>query len=218
MHSVTRTRAKICGITRPEDARLAATLGADALGVVFYEGSRRAVTLEQGRMIREVMPVMTTLVALFVDPEPAEVRAVLDAVSPDCLQFHGEEAAEFCESFGRPYMKALRVRPGLDILKAAQTYPSASAILLDAWHPTEAGGTGRQFDWRVARALNAELPGRVVLAGGLAPGNVAEAIRLVGPWAVDVSSGVESAPGIKSPDKLNEFFREVYRVHAADSE
>lgn len=213
-----RTRTKICGITRPEDARLAATLGADALGVVFYEGSRRAVTLEQGRRIREAVPAMTTLVALFVDPEPAQVRTVLEALSPDCLQFHGEEPAAFCESFGRPYMKALRVRPDLDVQQAAQAYPSASAILLDAWHPSEAGGTGRQFDWQVACDLNARLPGRVVLAGGLAPGNVAEAIRLVGPWAVDVSSGVESAPGIKSPDKLNEFFREVYRVHAADSE
>lgn len=215
---MSRTRTKICGITRPEDARLAATLGADALGVVFYEGSRRAVTLEQGRLIREAVPAMTTLVALFVDPEPAQVHAVLETLSPDCLQFHGEESAAFCESFGRPYMKAVRVRPGLDVQRTAQAYPSASAILLDAWHPSEAGGTGRRFDWQVARALNAELPGRVVLAGGLAPANVAEAIRLVDPWAVDVSSGVESAPGIKSPDKLSEFFREVYRVHAADSE
>ncbi|MEX1197050.1 MAG: phosphoribosylanthranilate isomerase [Pseudohongiellaceae bacterium] len=215
---MTRTRTKICGLTRPEDARLAATLGADALGVVFYAGSRRAVTLEQARAIRDVVPAMTTLVALFVDPDPAEVRAVLDAVSPDCLQFHGDEPVSFCESFGRPYMKALRVRPDLDVQRAARTYPSASAILLDAWHPTEAGGTGRQFDWQVARDLSAELPDRVVLAGGLSPDNVAEAIRLVDPWAVDVSSGVESAPGIKSPDRLNQFFREVYRVHAADDE
>jgi phosphoribosylanthranilate isomerase len=146
------------------------------------------------------------------------VRAVLEAVSPDCLQFHGEEPVAFCESFGRPYMKALRVPPGKDVPRAAQAYPSASAILLDAWHPREAGGTGRRFDWQVACEVNEVLPGRVVLAGGLAPDNVAEAIRLVDPWAVDVSSGVESAPGIKSPDKLNEFFREVHRVHAADNE
>ncbi|MGM0634017.1 MAG: phosphoribosylanthranilate isomerase [Pseudomonadota bacterium] len=215
---MTRTRIKICGIMNPDDALLATRGGADAIGVVFYEGSRRAVTLEQARKIRAATPAMTTLVALFVDPDSSLVESVLDAIAPECLQFHGDESPEFCTSFGRPHMKALRVRPGLDVRERALHYGAAKAILLDAWHPTEAGGTGQRFDWDVARSLASELPDRVVLAGGLDSQNVADAIRLVDPWAVDVSSGVEQTPGRKCPDKLTNFFREVHRVNAADNE
>jgi len=215
---VTRTRVKICGITQPGDAVAAARLGADAIGIVFHEPSARSVSPEQARAIRQALPAMTTLVALFVDPGRERVASVLDAVAPDCLQFHGDESAGFCQSFGIPYMKALRGRPELDVERLARDHESASAILLDAWHPVEAGGTGTTFDWQVARTLAGQLPDRVVLAGGLTPDNVGEAIRLVGPWAVDVSSGVESAPGRKCPDGLHAFFREVYRVHAADKQ
>lgn len=204
-----RARIKICGITRTQDARLAADLGADALGLVFYAGSKRAISLQQARAIRESLPAFVSLIGLFVDPEEAEVRAVLDTVHLDGLQFHGNEQAEFCLRFGVPYIKAVRVRPDVDPLQQAAQHPRAAAILLDAWDPHLMGGTGQEFDWTVARDVVEHSAVPVVLAGGLRADNAAQAIKDVAPWALDLSSGVESEPGVKDPAKLKAFFDEV---------
>ncbi|MES3008109.1 MAG: phosphoribosylanthranilate isomerase [Pseudomonadota bacterium] len=207
-----RTRVKICGLTSPEDALLAAECGADAVGLVFYSKSTRAVTAVQARSIRRVLPAFVSAVGLFVNPTEEEVRAVLQYVHLDCLQFHGEESAEFCASFDMPYMKAIRVRPELDVISAIARYSTSSAILLDSYDKHSAGGTGIAFDWRIARQCVAEASAKIVLAGGLNAVNVAEAIRLVAPYAVDVSSGVESEPGRKSGERMSSFFNEVYSV------
>jgi phosphoribosylanthranilate isomerase len=203
---------KVCGITRPEDARLAAKLGADALGMVFYAGSKRAVSLEQAEHIRTIVPAFVSVVGLFVNPTKKEVESVLAGVHLDCLQFHGDESPEFCASFSVPYMKAIRVAPGLDVPALIRNYSSACAILLDAWDPVQAGGTGKQFDWSLAEQCvqQSDLP--IVLAGGLEAANAAQAISQVRPWALDVSSGVESEPGVKDPQRLTAFFDEVNRV------
>lgn len=207
-----RTRVKICGLTSVEEALQAVALGADAIGLVFYAKSSRAITLEQARAIRAALPAFVCAVGLFVNPSADEVRATLAQVPLDCLQFHGDEDAGFCASFGRPYMKAIRVKPGLDVDKEIQKYPDSCAILLDSYSATSAGGTGEVFDWSVAQRsveLSA-LP--IVLAGGLSSANVAEAIKVVRPYAVDVSSGVESAPGRKSEQRMKALFNEVYSV------
>jgi phosphoribosylanthranilate isomerase len=218
---VPRTRVKICGITRPDDAREATRLGADALGLVFYAGSKRAISVAQAQVIQSVTPVFVTLVGLFVNPEPDEVRTILRALRLDCLQFHGDEDAAFCESFGVPYMKAIRVRtqPGgaheaiealvKNTLQEASGHPNARAILLDAYDAAQPGGTGKQFDWSVARRCVQQSAVPVVLAGGLTAANAAQAINEVRPWALDLSSGVESEPGLKDPLKLQAFFNEV---------
>lgn len=211
-----RTRVKICGITRPDDARRAAWLGADALGLVFYPPSKRAVSPAQAAVIASVTPVFVSMIGLFVNPDKNDVREVLKQVRLDCLQFHGDEDATFCESFGMPYMKAVRVKPGqsglTDPLQEAAAHPRASAILLDAFDAQQPGGTGKQFDWEVARRCVEHCSVPVVLAGGLKAANVAQAITQVRPWALDLSSGVESEPGLKDPDKLQDFFQEVNRV------
>lgn len=209
-----RTRVKICGITRVSDARLAAELGADALGLVFYAGSKRVVSIRQAQQIRAAVPVMVSLVGLFVNPLRQQVDEVLTAVHLDCLQFHGDETPEFCASFGLPYMKAVRVAPGLDPaeLIAAHTAAGACAVLLDAWDPVRPGGTGKQFDWSLAEQCVQRSALPIVLAGGLEAANAAQAIRQVRPWALDLSSGVESEPGVKSPERLHAFFDEVNRV------
>lgn len=207
-----RTRVKICGITRPEDALLASQLGADALGLMFYAGSKRVINMEQARAIRAVVPAFVSLVGLFVNPSQQEVETVLAGVHLDCLQFHGDESPEFCNSFGLPYLKALRVAPGLDVPALITQYSTACAVLLDAWDPVQAGGTGKQFDWSLAAQCvqQSELP--IILAGGLHAENAARAIKQVRPWALDLSSGVESEPGLKDPQRLTAFFDEVNRV------
>ncbi len=211
-----RTRVKICGVTRPADARLAAQLGADALGLVFYAGSKRAVSIEQAQQIRAVVPAFVSLVGLFVNPTQKHVESVLADVHLDCVQFHGDETPAFCASFGVPYVKALRMAPSLsvadDVLALIDQYATASGILLDAWDPLQAGGTGKQFDWSLAAQCvqQSELP--IILAGGLEAGNAALAIDQVRPWALDLSSGVESEPGLKDPQRLTAFFDEVNRV------
>jgi phosphoribosylanthranilate isomerase len=202
------TRIKICGITRVEDGLLAARAGADAIGLVFAP-SPRHVSLGQARAIVEALPPFVTSVALFVNPAAAEVEAVLEAVRPDCLQFHGEEPPEFCAGFGRPWLKAVRVRAGTDLLQSAARYAEASGLLLDAYSPAAHGGTGERFDWGL---IPADLPRPVVLAGGLTPANVAEAVRSVRPWAVDVSSGVESGKGIKDAALIAAFINEVKSI------
>jgi phosphoribosylanthranilate isomerase len=204
-----RTRVKICGLTQPADVRAAVAAGADAIGLVFYPPSPRAVTPALARELCALVPPFVTLVGLFVDESPAGVRRVLDEVPLDCLQFHGEEPPAFCAGFGRRWIKALRMRPGLEssaLLAQVRDYREAAGILLDTYDPGRPGGTGAAFDW--AR-IPPELAPGIVLAGGLDPENVAEAIALVHPYAVDVSGGVESAKGVKDPDKIHAFMQGV---------
>lgn len=204
-----RTRIKICGITRPEDGLAAARLGVDAVGLVFHERSPRRVDAQAAARVVDALPPFCDAVALFVDPPAARVREVLESMRIGLLQFHGDESPEFCRGFGVPYMKAVRVRPDTDLEAMALRYGDAAALLLDAWHPELPGGTGTSFPWR---ALPAGLPCPVMLAGGLHAGNVGEAIRTVRPYGVDVSSGVESGPGIKDADRIAGFVRAVMRT------
>ncbi|RCX32177.1 phosphoribosylanthranilate isomerase [Thioalbus denitrificans] len=204
-----RTRVKICGITRVDDAREAVRLGADAIGLVFHPPSPRHVNQRQAREIRAVVPAFVTVVGLFVDAEPERVREAVAAVPLDLLQFHGAEPPEYCRSHGRPYMKAVRMREGIDLHSECARYGDAAALLVDTYRPGVAGGTGETFDWsRIPRDLGLPL----VLAGGLAPGNVDAAVRQVRPYAVDVSGGVEAAKGIKDPAKMQAFIRGVSRA------
>jgi phosphoribosylanthranilate isomerase len=200
-----RTRVKICGITRVEDALEAARAGADAIGLVFAP-SPRLVEIPHAAMLRRALPPFVASVALFVNPSRAAVEQVIAEVGPDWLQFHGEESPEFCSAFDRPYFKAARVRPGLNLLEYAALYADAHALLLDAWLPDAHGGTGHRFDWGL---IPADLPKPVILAGGLEAGNVGAAVAQVRPWAVDVSSGVESGKGIKDAARIAAFMKEV---------
>jgi len=195
-------RVKICGITRSEDMRAACEAGADALGFVFYAKSPRHVEIEQASALVAALPPFVTSVGLFVDAEPEFVRQVLKKVPLDLLQFHGSESPDECRGFARPYLKAVRVRPGADLLKYAADYHDALGLLLDAYVPGVPGGTGERFDWNL---VSAHFPMPIVLSGGLTPENVAEAIRQVKPWAVDVSSGVEARPGVKDAAKVAAF-------------
>lgn len=201
-----RTRIKICGITSVDDALRCAEAGADAVGLVFYPPSPRNVTLERAAEIARALPPFVPAVALFVDPTPSEVEAVLERCPVGALQFHGDEPPELCERFGRPYLKALRVRRQVDLLESLRPYEAASGWLLDAFHEGAYGGTGTVFDWDL---VPSGLPRPVVLSGGLTPENVAEAVRRVRPWAVDVSSGVEAAKGIKDPARVAAFIAGV---------
>jgi phosphoribosylanthranilate isomerase len=200
-----RTRVKICGITRPGDARAAAEAGADAIGLVFYPPSPRFLAVERAVEIRDALPPFVQTVALFVNADAAQVSQVLGRVKPSLLQFHGDETPEFCRQFGVPYVKAARVRQGLDLIEYLRPFASAAAWLLDSF--VEAyGGVGERFDWSlVPRRLERPL----ILSGGLERGNVAEAVRKLRPWGVDVSSGVESAKGIKDAAKIAAFIAEV---------
>ncbi|AVY94968.1 phosphoribosylanthranilate isomerase [Microvirgula aerodenitrificans] len=200
-------RIKVCGLTRAQDAHDCARLGVDAIGLVFYPDSPRHVTLEQARAVVAALPPFVSVVALFVDPAPAQVEAVLAAVPVDMLQFHGDESPDFCRAFQRPYLKAVRVRPGLDLLDYAGRHAGARGLLCDAFVPGQAGGTGATFDWRL---LPPALPLPLILSGGLDPENVTDAIRRVRPAAVDVSSGVETAKGIKDAAKIAAFISGVH--------
>ncbi len=213
-HPPRRTRIKICGITDAHDAVEAARLGVDALGLVFYPPSKRAIDVARALRVRQAMPAFVQLVGLFVDPTRDEVESILRAMPELVLQFHGDESAEFCASFGRPYLKALpmgasktgtQVDVRADVQAAVQTHPQAAGFLLDSHAPGAMGGTGEVFDWSTIPTLGRPL----ILAGGLNPQNVAAAVRQVRPWAVDVSSGVESAPGRKDFSKMAEFVDEV---------
>ena len=213
-----RTRVKICGITRIADGIAAAEAGADAIGLVFWPGSPRCVALDQARSIANALPAFVTVVGLFVDPPPELVHAALSAAPLAALQFHGQEDPAFCASFERPYIKAVPVRPEIDLLQYAARYPAALGLLFDAFQPGGMpGGTGTTFDWaRLRQQLKEPVSRRWILSGGLTPRNVAAAIRAVRPWAVDVSSGVEEAGrdgaprrGLKSAEKIVAFIREV---------
>lgn len=209
-----RTRVKICGIREPQHARVAADAGADAVGIVFYAPSPRAVDISQAEKIVAAVPAFVAAVGLFVDAQESEVREVLSRVHLDLLQFHGEETSEFCERFGVPYLRAVRMGRGADLLEYARRFSRAKALLLDAYAPGEPGGTGLTFDWAdIPRGL----PIPLILSGGLNAANVGRAVREVRPWAVDVSSGVEASRGVKDPRKIVEFIRSVQREDAGQS-
>lgn len=201
-----RTRVKICGFTRVEDATLAARLGVDAIGLVFYDLSPRNVSIAQAVSICRALPAFTTVVALFVDANEDYIRDVLTKVPVDCIQFHGDEAPGDCRRYGKPYIKALRVQQQTDILGTAELYADAVGLLLDAYHPDSKGGTGQAFDWRLLPQQCA-LP--IILAGGLTPDQVKDAITQHRPYALDVSSGVEVTKGVKDSEKMAAFLKEV---------
>lgn len=204
-----RTRVKICGITRAQDAIKAVELGADAIGMVFYEKSPRAITIDEARAIIQKLPPFVSVVGLFVNPSPKDVAAVLHRVTLDLLQFHGDELPSECSAYGKPYIKAVRVQESTDIAAEVKKYATARGILLDTHDPNLPGGTGRVFDWtKIPRGL--EKP--IILAGGLTPENVWQAITKVRPFAVDVSGGVEIEKGIKDIEKMTAFMRGVQSV------
>lgn len=199
-------RIKICGITREEDAIAAARLGVDAIGLVFYARSPRHVTIETARRLVGVLPPFVSVVALFVDPTREEVDKVLAGLAVDVLQFHGDEPPEFCRSFHRPYLKAVRVRPGVDLAAYAERYADARGLLTDAFVEGSHGGTGTTFDWAL---LPGQIPLPLILSGGLDEHNVSEAVRRIRPAAVDVSSGVEAGKGIKDTARMAAFITGV---------
>lgn len=207
-----RVRVKICGITRCEDARAAVAAGADAIGFVFYAKSPRAIDLDDACEISRALPPFVARVALFLEPAAAEVQAVLDAIRPDALQFHGRETAAFCERFNWPYVKTIPMGDGeIDLRAWTDHFPQAQGFLLDANRGGAAGGSGARFDWQ----REVTLPNRpIVIAGGLDADNVGEAIARFSPYGVDVSSGVESAPGKKDAQRIRNFIRAVWNAGA----
>ena len=200
------TRIKICGITCGQDAVIAAELGTHAVGLMFYEDSPRFVSLDKACKVIEVLPPFITRVGVFVNPVEQQVNSILGALRLDLLQFHGDEPARFCAQFGVPYIKAVRVGKGMDLLQYASRYHDAKGLLLDAHSEAAYGGTGETFDWNL---IPGNLPLPIILSGGLNAANVARAIRQMRPWAVDVSSGVESSKGIKDAAKIAAFIKEA---------
>ena len=209
-----RTRVKICGLTRADDVGSVVANGADAIGLVFYPPSPRAVTQEQAQSLVAGLPPFVTVVGLFVDEERGRIAEILRRVRIDLLQFHGDETAADCAGHGRPWIKAVRMRDNVDLPALKARYGSASALLLDAYRPGVPGGTGSAFDWDL---IPADMAGEIVLAGGLDADNVARAVRGVRPYAVDVSGGVERAKGIKDADKIAAFMRGVRRGDHSDA-
>lgn len=201
-----RTRIKICGVRDAGMARRAAEAGADAIGLVFHPESPRFVTPAQAREVASSLPAFVSAVGLFVNAPAERVRETIGEVPLSLLQFHGDEDPAYCDQFGLPWLKAVRVGEGTDLLEWRGRFSRAAALLLDACVPGEFGGTGASFDWTL---VPRDLASRIVLSGGLEPGNVGEAIRLVRPWAVDVSSGVESSRGVKDAARILEFVRSV---------
>jgi phosphoribosylanthranilate isomerase len=201
-----RTRVKICGITRPEDARAVVASGADAIGLVFFPDSPRFIETPIARNIALTLAPFVTVTGLFVNAAPDTIRSTLERVPLGLLQFHGSESNADCAQWGKPFIKSVAMRAGTDLRNVMDAYPDAAGFLLDAWQPQTHGGGGETFDWRHVPA-NTDRP--IILAGGLTPKNVAEAIIQIGPYGVDVSSGVESAPGIKSAGLINEFMTGV---------
>lgn len=222
MSAPARTRIKICGLTRPEDVHAAVQADADAIGLVMYSKSSRAVTLQHARVLRAAVPAFVSVVALFVNASEQEVQDVIAQVQPDLLQFHGDESPEFCQSFNHRYVRAFRVgAPGLDspdhVLRECNLYRSASGWLFDSYSQGY-GGSGRMLDPSLLQAVQNQSDGRgIILAGGLTPESVGASIQTLRPYAVDVSSGVESAPGIKSAEKIRQFVAAVRNTHLLDS-
>ncbi len=203
------TRVKICGITRVQDAEFAVDAGADAIGLVFHPPSPRAVDVETAAGIVLAVGPFVSVVGLFVDAPVAWIMRVLGNVSLDLLQFHGGESAAACARYGRRYLKAVRMAPGVNVRSVAERHTAAAGLLVDAYHPEQPGGTGEVFDWQ---RIPADLPRPLILAGGLTVANVAEAVRQVRPAAVDVSSGVEASPGVKDHVAIREFIQEARGV------
>lgn len=201
-----RTRVKICGFTQVENAVVAAKMGVDAIGLVFYRPSPRNVQIDQAAAIAKVLPAFVSVVALFVDEQRRVIEQVLEQVAVDVIQFHGDESAEYCRSFGKPYIKAIAMRQGVDLKVLAEQYHDATGLLLDAYDSKAKGGTGSCFNWDMIPEQCA-LP--IILAGGLTPANARQAIQQVRPYALDVSSGVESEKGIKDVDKMAALIKEV---------
>lgn len=210
-----RFRVKICGVTTPEQAFAAAAAGADAIGLVFHPPSRRYVEPAQAAAIAATLPPFVTTVGLFVDPEASQVDSVLQVVGLDCLQFHGDELEAFCSGFGRPYLKAVAMKDGQDPRPAMDAHPAAQGFLLDSHGNGRSGGSGHRFDWR-------SVPGAMerpwLLAGGLDADSVREALERLRPYGVDVSSGVESAPGIKDARLMRAFVRAVRQTEVETDE
>ncbi len=207
---MSRTRIKFCGIRRPADAQAAVALGVDAVGFVLVPQSKRHVALPRAAAIRAKLPPFVDAVALFMNASATEVRAAIKAIKPDLLQFHGAETPEFCASFGLPYLKAIAMKGAVNLPKEARRYKLARGLLLDGNAPGAMGGQGETFDWSQAQGV--KLP--LILAGGLTPANIGRAVRLVRPYAVDVSSGIERAPGIKDAAKMRAFVEAVRRADA----
>ncbi len=204
-----RTRIKFCGLTRPGDVRLAVELGADALGFIFAASSPRRLELEQVEGLRQAVPALVDAVALFMDNPGSEIDAAIRMLRPTLLQFHGSEHDAFCRSFGLPFIKTVPMGAGAaDAALARKRYPSATAFLLDGHGPGQPGGRGERFDWTTIPPLGRP----VFLAGGLSADNVGQAIRAARPYCVDVSSGIESAPGVKDGDRMQQFADEVRRA------
>ena len=212
---MSRTRIKICGVTRIEDALCAASAGVDAIGLIFYPPSPRAVTIEQATSISDVLPPFVSTVALFVNASVQEIEGVIRHLRPSILQFHGDEDAAFCTQFGVSFIKAIRVgetmRPA-DLLEYADEFKAARAVLLDTLAQGLYGGSGESFDWKL---IPTEMRRRVLLSGGLHPENVSGAIHLIRPWALDVSSGVEASKGVKDHAKIHKFIEEVRNADAS---
>ena len=209
-----KTRIKICGIRRIEDAMLAAHAGADAIGLIFYAPSPRAVTLQQAIAVRDALPPFVSTVALFVNATSAEVNEVCELLNPSLLQFHGDEDPDYCASFSRPYLKAIRVGASMkadDLVQLHTEFSTAQALLLDTLSAGQFGGTGESFNWEV---IPMSLRGRIILSGGLTPINVGDAVQMIKPWAVDVSSGVELQKGVTDPEKIWAFMSAVQRADA----
>jgi phosphoribosylanthranilate isomerase len=203
-------RIKICGITRSEDALAAVTAGADAIGLVFYPPSPRNVSIDQAATIAADLPPFVTTVGLFVNADADWISQVVREVGIDLIQFHGDECADYCASHGRPWIRALRMKEGLNLGEQMTVFANARGVLLDAYRPGIPGGTGETFDWS---RIPATLTQPIILAGGLRPDNVADAVRQVKPYAVDVSGGVESSPGIKDADKMHRFVAQVRQAN-----
>ena len=201
-----RTRVKICGITRVEDALAVVQHGADALGLVFYPNSPRYIDTARARVIAGAVAPFVTVVGLFVNAAADDIRQILETVPVGLLQFHGTEDNDLCKSFGLPFIKSIAMQEGMDVESQMDSYPDAAGFLLDAWQPQSHGGGGEVFDWN---AIPKSSPAPLILAGGLTPGNVSMAITITRPYAVDVSSGVELAKGIKSADKIAAFMQGV---------
>jgi phosphoribosylanthranilate isomerase len=202
-----RTRIKICGLTREEDVDAAVNAGADAIGLVFYPPSPRCISIERAAALCRLVPAFVTVTGLFVNAEESFIRERMDALPLTCLQFHGDETASECGGYRLPYIKAARVKPGVDLLNYAASFPDARGLLLDTWVAAY-GGSGKTFDWNL---IPQNMPLPLILSGGLDAGNVGEAVRRVRPWAVDVSSGVEvaHAKGIKDAAKIAAFIAGV---------
>lgn len=195
------TRVKFCGLTHEEDIAQAVKLGVDALGFVFYAPSSRSVAPDHAAMLTSSVPAFVTRVGLFVNEQPAVIQNIFERTRLNLIQYHGDETPEFCDAVGLPFIKAFRVRPGIDIQTEMERYPNASGFLLDAYVKGQPGGTGERFDWGMIPQSNAP----IILAGGLSPDNAKDAIEIVAPWALDVSGGIETKPGRKDPDKMARF-------------